>query len=157
MTHRYRPQRGITLVELLAVVTLTSALMLVAVSLLGSVLDWGHSATTAAAHASSIDCMEQELRRQLRSAREVILVDRTLSIENDVQRGEWTLAGEACELRIDGADGPRHERYVVGRGAWQIDITERFVEVSIDRSTQNNELPFRVVVARTNAQPENQP
>ena len=156
--HRRRPIGGFTLIELLTVTTLTSVLMLVAVMLLRGMLDWGNTSAADTSRASSIDRMEQELRRQLRAASKINLANQALTIDYDGKRAVWTLTDNACQLTVNGGDLPRRERFVIGPvGAWQLDINDQFAEVRIDRPQLEKGMPFSVVVARSTVPPESEP
>lgn len=149
MRQTSRAQLGFTLLELSAVVALTSVLMLVAVALLRSVLDWSHANTTAGAHAANLQRMERELRGQLREATDVSLVGNALDIAYNSETAHWKLGDSACELRIDGSEGPRFERYEIGpRTAWELTIDGPLTTVTLEPPRGERGLPFRVVVGR---------
>lgn len=147
---RKRSTSGFTLLELLAVVTLTSMLMLVAMSLLGGLLHWSETAESSSTRAAGLDRMEQILRQQLRTARNATADDRVLTVDAGDATATWTLEDNYCQLRVV-ADNqvPRVERFVLGaQSRWQLVEEPRWREVQIEAVDDRREMPFRVVAAR---------
>lgn len=155
MTQSLRHQTGFTLVEVVGVVTMTSALMLVAVSLLHSVLSWNRNTTAAATQTVSFNRMEQQLRNQLRNASGASVEGRVLTIESGDSRSQWTLADDRCEVETKGGDdGPRYEKYDIGpRDPWKLSLQNGLAEIELALPEGQRGLPFRLVVA-SNSSPE---
>ncbi len=152
MTHPIRHQRGFTLIELVGVIVITSALMLVAVSLLHSVLSWNRNATAAATQAGSLDRMEQQLRSRLRNASSASVDGRVFTIQSGGARAQWTLTDDRCEMETDGDDGPRYEKYNIGpRDPWKLSLQDGLAEIELAVPEGKRGLPFRLVVVSNNS------
>lgn len=156
---RKRSTSGFTLLELLAVVAVSSMLMMVAMSLLGGLLDWSEAAESSTTRAASLDRMEQILRQQLRTARNVTADDRVLTVDAGDATATWTLEDNDCQLRVVAEnEAPRVERFAIGgQRRWQLVEEPRWREVQIDAVDDRREMPFRVVAARPDQQEEPRP
>ncbi|MGI9456075.1 MAG: pilus assembly FimT family protein [Aeoliella sp.] len=151
---RVSPRRGWTLIELVMVVALTSALMTVAVALLHGVTVWGDRAEKSSMRAASFHQLEFDLRQELRQATAITADGRTLTITTDSGPVKFQLNSDHCLQSLPESDPPQFERYTLGPcEPWNLQIENNIADIRIDVPDGERGTPFHVVVAMKRDQP----
>lgn len=166
--HSGRLRSGFSLVELVIVISLTSLVLLVAMSLLRGVATWGDRALDSEHRAEEVFRFEQTLRQQLRQATNVSAAEKTMTIEFADGRAEWTLAGDHCLVRTTRGGEIRNQRFDIGhwkeRGPgqkgdpwqqWRVSSDGGLTEVALQPAENLPSRVFRVVAATS--QPPREP
>jgi prepilin-type N-terminal cleavage/methylation domain-containing protein len=145
---RVSPRRGWTLIELVMVIALTSALMTVAVALLHGVVVWGDRAEKSSMRAASFHQLEFALRQELRQATAVTANGALFTITTDGGHVEFRLQGDYCLRSAPDSDPPQFERYTLGqRELWQVKSEDDVVDIRLDVPDGERGAPFHVVAA----------
>lgn len=146
---RCRKPAGITLIEALVTITISTMVLLVALELLSSLTTWGASSAAIGERAAALERLEYTLRAQLASASQVRAEGAVLSVETGEARSEWRLAETGCEYRRTAEDETQYEHFAIGPyAAWQSDAVDGLWRVELRAAADDRALPVRIVVPR---------
>lgn len=144
---------GFSLVELVIVISLTSLVLLVAMSLLRGVATWGDRALDSEHRAESVFRFEQTLRQQLRQATNVSAAEKTMTIELADGRAEWKLSGKHCLLQTTRGGDTNNQRFDIGPWqGWRVRTAGGLAEVELQSADNLPTKVLRIVAATSETQ-----
>ncbi|QDU54063.1 hypothetical protein [Aeoliella mucimassa] len=140
-------RRGYTMVECLAVVTLTTIVLHGSIMFLMSLSRWGEQASTGPLRADACDRLEQSLRVELQQSTKVSVDGSLLTIATPAGTSNWQLVGDACQLKATRDTQNQFDRFAIGPyTTWQWSESPTTRELTIADSAEPSLPVVRIVV-----------